>query len=56
MVVDNSNLSAFELAQTMGSQYRVFPDDMEFSPDDVDHPATVQPHVCDVADNSEICE
>ena len=57
MVVDNSNLSAFELAQTMGSQYRVFPDDMEFSSDDVDHPATMQSQsVCDVADSSERCE
>ena len=57
MVVDNSNLSAFELAQTMGSRYRVFRDDMEFSPDDVDHPATMQSQIVFyVVDSTERCE
>ena len=57
MVVDNSNLSAFEMAQTMGSQCRVFSNDVEFSPDDVDHPATMQSQtVFDVVDSTERCE
>ena len=36
---------------------RVFPDDLEFSPDDIDHPATMQSQtVFDVVDSTERCE